>query len=137
MCQIVMKKIFVVSSLLVVFLACKKDSNLSKEFIGKWEYERYSGYPFTNTFLPPGNGQIIVLYDNGIYERRMHDTVLFKGNYSISKKDDCHPRENKVYFTNNDSYSSSGYIEIANEKLTLSSSNCLLDGGTTFYRKLE
>ena len=57
--------------LLIVLLitSCKKDKevkNLRKEIVGTWELESTSGMSGYNT-LPPGNGQIIVLGENGSF----------------------------------------------------------------------
>ena len=121
--------------------SCRKESDqkeLWNKFSGTWEYERYSGYPFSNTYLPAGNGRIIVLSENGDFQRKKNDTVLFKGRYSITSKSDCQPRANNWFFTTNDTAFQWGeYIEIENERLVLSTSNCLMDGGSVFYRKLK
>lgn len=57
---------------------------------GKWEFEKFIGYPF-NSSSPPGNGQIIILNDDGTYERRSHDTVIFNGQYSIKERGGSNP----------------------------------------------
>jgi hypothetical protein len=121
-----------------LLFGCKKEktSNGFKEpFSGTWEYEKHIGF-FTDS-LPPGNGRILDLSSNGIFESRQHDTVLFEGVYEIKQKTDCSPRENTLFFSTNDTaFIWDGYIAIKNGRLTLSTSNCLTDGGTTFYRKV-
>jgi len=132
-----MRQIF--SALLILFiLSCNKEiRQTKKEITGTWEFETFSGYPFNNT-LPPGKGRIIVIRKNGDFERRQHDTVVFKGSYTIKKKEDCLERDNDLLFsTSEDSYKITGYIEIVNEKLSISSSNCLADGGTVYYRRIQ
>ena len=107
-----------------------------KNIAGTWEYEQYSGYPFTNTFLPPGNGNIIIIGENGNFERRKQDTVIFKATYSLQKKQDCYSSGNEVLFTTSEN-STGSYIKIENGKLSFSTPACYADGGTTFYLKIR
>lgn len=134
-----MKKISLIIISIIFLYSCKKDRVNNSAFTGIWEYESFSGYPFTSSGpLPPGNGKIIVLYANGNFERRQHDTVLFHGRYFLKKQKDCYSDENKIHFTTNDNgFAWDHYITI-NEtgRLKLSTSNCLADGGVTTYHKI-
>ena len=130
-----------ISLLLFFFLpfSCKKDdisSTFRKKVTGVWELEHF--YGIAGIPYPPGNGRIIALFDNGVFERRQHDTVLFKGKYFLNVKSDCYPRKDNIFFTTNENpYSWDSYINVNDSgKLVLSSSNCLADGGTSIYRKL-
>lgn len=72
------------SCLLFFIFSCKKDSEvriLTKNIVGTWEIQQFSGYPFTWPAYLPGNGQIIVIGKDGSFERRKHDTLVFRGNY--------------------------------------------------------
>ncbi len=80
--------------ILVALVSCNKDNEISHKFLGKWEYEKYVGYPFIDTSLPPGNGRTITLKNDGVFESRKQDTVLFVGKYTIKQRKDCYPREN-------------------------------------------
>ena len=95
-----MKKTFPAILSVLLFFSCKKDSNLflNNRFKGVWEFENFSGYPFNNNYLPPGNGRIMVLSADGSYERRQHDTVLFRGRYFLKKQKDCFDEEKKIHF---------------------------------------
>ena len=135
-----MKKIFPVLLFIFLFVSCKKSNDLFPDdrFEGVWEFENFSGYPFNNNYLPPGNGRIIVLSADGTFERRQHDTVLFRGRYFLKQQKDCYEEQKKTHFTTNDTvYSWDVYIDIAAGKLTLTTPNCYADGGTAFYRKVE
>jgi len=124
---------------IVFFLSCKKDKVDRSAFTGIWEYESFYGYPFTSSGpLPPGNGRIIVLSAKGDFERRQHDTVLFKGRYFLKWQKDCYGDEQKIYFTTSDNgFASGDYIKINNlGKLQLSTPNCMQDGGTITYHKI-
>jgi hypothetical protein len=132
-----MKKALLVLSVGLLF-SCKKNeiSTLKSEIAGTWELEKFIGYPFTNPSLPPGNGKIMVLGTDGIFERRQHDTVVFRGTYVLEKRNDCYQRSSNTVFSTNEStpvyYS---YIELEEGKLTLSTPNCYVDGGTAYYRR--
>src|SRR5690348_8585126 len=93
--------------ILTIFIfSCKKDNemrSLKKEIVGTWEIEKFIGYPFTQPPYPPGNGQIIVIGDNGDFERRKHDTLVFKGHYSMRRKKDCYPGDKDIIFLTNES----------------------------------
>ena len=96
-------KALIISLFLVFLFSCKKDgvsSDFRNKITGSWEIERFSGFG-TITF-PPGNGGIIVLFSNGNFERRQHDTVMFRGKYFLKAKSDCYPREDKIFFSTND-----------------------------------
>jgi hypothetical protein len=133
-----MKKVFFFLLPALFFLSCSKEKVDSSSFTGVWEYENFSGYPFNNNYQPPGNGRIIVLSANGNFERRQHDTVLFKGRYFLKKQKDCYEEEKKIHFTTSDTlFHWDQYIHIDMEgKLKLSTPNCYQDGGTVTYRKI-
>ena len=135
-----MKKILVLV-LLAFSFSCKKDNEintLKNEMIGTWELERISGYPFNQPTLPQGNGHIIVLGEGGLFERKQHDTLVFRGSYSVQRKKDCHERKTDITFsTNESSFGDYQYVEIAEGKLLLSTPNCYQDGGIAFYRRLH
>ena len=133
-----MKAIFLVFAGLI-FFSCKKDDlRINPEIYGIWEFEHNAGYPFTNPVYPPGNGQIIVLSRNGRFERRQHDTVLFKGRFFLKEKEDCYLRERKIFFITNDpGYQPDMSIDIYAGKLALTTSNCYADGGISYYRRVQ
>lgn len=139
-CHRSMKNTILIAFLLLGLGACKKDSGELenfRSFAGTWEAEQFIGFP-GNVVLPPGNGRLLVLEADGMMESRHHDTVEYRGRYYLQYKQDCHPREDNLYFTTNDSsYLWEGYIQRTNDKLTLSTSNCLADGGTTIYRRIR
>ena len=126
---------------LTFVISCNKPSQerrLEREIVGTWEFERFIGYPFNQPTLPRGNGHLIIIGENGNFERKQHDTLLFKGNYSIQRKKDCYERPTDIIFSTNEN-SSGGYqyVETLDGKLTFSTPNCYQDGGTAYYRKVE
>lgn len=123
-----------------LFSSCKKDSELrsvEKEITGTWEFEKFTGYPFTQQPLPPGNGQLIIFGKNRSFERRKNDTLLFKGTFLLSKKRDCYESDTDVIFSTTESSNTYQYIKVTDGKLTLSTPNCYADGGIAYYRKIN
>ncbi len=132
-----MKRIFLILILSVAFNSCSKDKVSTDRFKGVWEYENHFGYPFNNNYLPPGNGRIIILFADGKFEQRRHDTVVFRGRYFLKQQKDCYGDEKKTYLTTSDNnFAWDSYIEIDSGKLKLSTPNCYSDGGTTVYHKI-
>jgi hypothetical protein len=131
-------KVIISLFLATLLLSCKKEeksNSLYEPFSGIWEYEKHIGM-FTDS-LPPGNGRIIDLGRNGSFESRQHDSIIFKGIYVIQEKGDCSPRAETVFFSTSDTaFVRDGYIALKNGRLTVTTSNCQVDGGTTFYRKV-
>ena len=132
-----MKKIFLFLLIIGSLYSCKKDalSDRYQEFAGTWEFEQYSGYPFTSTPLPPGNGQIIYIGSDKTFERRSFDTVLVRAKYILEERKDCYDEDKKLFFKSTESNSSESKISIENGKLYLTSSNCLSDVGIGIYRR--
>jgi len=127
--------------IVLLLLSCKKDqeiSDLKKTIVGTWEYETFSGYPFNFPVLPPGNGKIIIIGDDGSFKRMRHDTLVFSGSYELSKKNDCYSRNSNIVFsTNEDPSGDFRYIDLIDGKLTLSTPSCYQDGGTAYYRGVD
>lgn len=134
-----MKKIIFFLTIVLIVSSCKKE-NLSEykdEISGEWEYIRSAALLGYTTPLPAGNGKIIVFEKNGLFERRSHDTVLFRGRYSLSKRKDCYGQEKYVFLNTNDNSFVNGYtISMRDDSLLISTPNCYQDGGTGIYRRL-
>ena len=135
-----MRNIFFLA-LLFSFCSCKKDSEAKipkLDIAGTWELERISAYPFNQPSFHPGNGQIIVIGNDGLFERKQHDSLVFRGNYTVARKKDCYERNTDIIFsTNENTFGDYHYIETADGKLLLSTPNCYQDGGTSYYRRLK
>ncbi len=132
-----MKRIFLFIAIIASLFSCKKDTLLERyeEFSGTWEFEQYSGYPFTNPPLPPGNGKIIYIGSDRTFERRNFDTVLVRAKYMLEERKDCNGTDNKVFFQSTEPNPYESIISVENGKLYLSSSNCIADGGINIYRR--
>ncbi len=112
-------------------------SGFRDEIKGEWEYVTFSGYVVPRPVLPPGNGRIIEFGGDDGFKRRQHDTVLFKGTYSLQKKKDCNGDATSIFLETNDPGFQNGYVVSRSaDNLFISTSNCLADGGSAIYRKL-
>lgn len=111
---------------------------IQKKMAGTWELEkRITWVPMPP--VVPGNVDIIVFKEDGSFERKKHDTLLFSGSYFLQQKKDCYPRNSQtVMITNEPGNSLNPYIEIdAFGKLVFSTPNCYTDGGDVVYRRLQ
>ena len=111
---------------------------LKRDIVGTWELEKVSGYPFNQPQLLPGNGRIIVLGEDGLFERKQHDTLVFRGSYTVRTKKDCYERNTDIIFSTDENLSGDyQYIETSDDKLLLSTPNCYQDGGTAYFRRVR
>lgn len=134
-CQRIMKNIFLCIIGMSILYSCKKDNAIQNDIIGSWEYITFIGYPFNYPSYLPGNGKIIVIGSNGTFERKSHDTTIFKGSYSLEKRKDCHGDAKETFFKTTELNSGENIISVKHDSLFLNSSNCLADGGVSIYRK--
>lgn len=123
--------------------SCSKESrleNFKNQIAGKWEIEsRGCGLcinPFT--IYPAGNGSIIVLLNDGTFERRIHDSITFKGRFFLNKSDECgKPGSDISLSTNESSITTPLFVQIVDGKLQLSTPYCYADGASTSYRRIQ
>ena len=134
----------ILSIIILVTLAssCGKEhelDNFKNQVSGKWEKaELICGEcPNPRTIYPQGNGSIIVLFSDGTFERRLHDSITFKGKYFLNKSDECGSRSDIALSTNEYSNSIPGFVNIESGRLHISTPYCIADGATTIYRRIE
>ena len=89
-----------------------------------------------NTIYPPGNGEIIFLGKDGRFERRKSNTVVFRGNFTLRRKEDCDGENKHVIYKTSESLTEFR-IKIEDENLVLSTSACYADGGLAWYRRIN
>lgn len=134
-CQRNMKKFLIYIFVLTLFYSCKKDAVTQKDIEGSWEYATFIGEPFNNPSLPFGNGHIIVIGTNGSFERKSHDTTIFKGSYILRWRKDCYGDMKQAFFKTTEPNAEENIISVMHDSLLLNSSNCLADGGVTIYKR--
>jgi hypothetical protein len=126
----------------IILFSCKKvndDSGFKQRITGDWELEQVICgeclIPIDS--FPAGNGHIIRLLMDGSFERRLHDSITFRGHYDIQQKKDCIPRRQNFLFVTDETFTISRYVEEENQKLRFSIPNCYADGGDMIYRRIK
>jgi hypothetical protein len=123
--------------------SCSKDSqleNFRNQIAGKWEIEaRVCGEcPNSLTNYPEGNRAIIVLLTDGTFERRIHDSVTFKGEFFLNKSDECGKPNSDIALSTNESVNRIPlFVRIESGKLQLGTPYCYMDGAATIYRRIQ
>lgn len=89
-----MRNTFIVILFCTFIFSCSKDrwlEDFKNQVAGKWEIEKRVCGERMNPLItyPEGNGNIIVLLTDGTFERRLHDSVTFKGRFFLNKSDEC------------------------------------------------
>ncbi len=132
-----MKKLLFILTIVITLTSCNKES-IQKQVAGKWEFVVFVGYGVFDPPLPPGNGKIIEFGNGRNFKRYAHDTLLFNGSYSISRKKDCYSDQFKSFLKTSDaSFANERVVIIKGDSLMLSTSACLIDGGVAIYRKID
>lgn len=126
-----MKRIIVLAFVAISFAACKKEDAFQENIVGTWQLERrFSMEP--PAFNPPLPQETFTLNANGTYQVKRNDTLLKGGTYSIDYSEDC--SKQKQYFFRAEGYDSH-VLSLEGDKLLLFTSNCLIDGGGSLYRR--
>ena len=130
-----MKQVLLFIFSMAFLMSCKKDhfAAAKAQIAGTWEYHQFIGYPFNSTPLPRGNGKIIIMGTDGSFERRSHDTTLFRGSYALTERKDCYGDAKQLFFKPSDPSFAEYIIEVRGDTLLFNSSNCLADGGSLIY----
>jgi hypothetical protein len=125
--------------IMAALCSCKKDNdikNIKQDIAGSWELRKSSSFAGIQNY-PAGNGSIFVFDQNNNYQRKAHDTLIISGHYSIRKQKDCYEREtNYACYLSEVSSGGYQYIEIKNDTLIFSTSNCISDGTISYYQRL-
>jgi hypothetical protein len=135
-----MKKGYFLVALIALSMSCKKANELTDikaQIVGTWELERYSCGecpPSLQTF-PPINRKLIIVSSDGTFERRVGDSVAFKGNYSIKRSTECNKSGDPAFLTNESSNASPLFIRFDGDKLMLSTPYCYTDGAVSIYHR--
>ena len=138
-----MRQTLIVIIFCTFVFSCSKDRRLEdfkNQVAGKWEIEKRICGECMNplTTYPEGNGNIIVLLTDGTFERRIHDSVTFKGKFFLNISDECgKPGSDISLFTNESSITTPLFVQIVGGKLQLSTPYCYSDGSSTLYRKIQ
>ena len=136
-----MRNAFLVILFCTLIFSCSKDQqleNLKNQIVGKWEIETSSCGECLNPLIiyPAGNGNIMVLMKDGTFERRIYDSVTFKGRFFLNKSDECGKPGSDISLTTNESSTTTPlFVKIHSGKLLLNTPHCYTDGAGTSYRR--
>lgn len=130
-------------SIVLLMASCKKEHNvnaLKDQLSGTWELERtICGECFVpNTNYAPGNGNLLVFGDDGSFQRKKQDTVLFTGTFSVIISKECSSNGDQALTTNESSTGTTPqFIALNADSLVLSTPSCYQDGGSTIYKRIR
>lgn len=132
-----------VATLIILFASCHKEdsriNDLKAAMQGKWELREFSCFecvPPTPDY-PPGNGNLLVFTASSGFEKRQHDTLVFKGTYDLHRTTECKKTGEIILTTNETPFPESAVIEVSGDNLYLSTPSCLSDGAFRAYKKVE
>lgn len=129
-----MKRTFSFLTLLVLAFSCSEDE--MNPIWGKWEIEESICFGCGGNDYPEGNGNMVVFYFNGDYERLENNVVVFKGKYTVTKDFECHSSDMALY-TNEGESTSPDIVKVKSNKLTIGTPRCYADGGLSVYRRVK
>ncbi len=138
-----MRNTFFTILIATIVSSCGKDNrleNFKNQISGKWEIEKRVCGECMNPLITysEGNGNTIVLLTDGTFERRIHDSVIFKGKFFLTKSAECgKPGSDISLSTNESSNVTPLFVQIESGKLQLSTPYCYTDGASTIYRRIQ
>jgi hypothetical protein len=119
--------------------SCKKDKgirSLEKDLLGIWEMvstDDHLGYRKYQL----GRGYKTEFQTKNVVRRREGNILVFTGKYSLTHKVDCQSRASDIYLTTNESSSVPYYVEMKNDTLYMSKSNCNGVYSVSAYHRLN
>lgn len=134
-----MKRYFLLLAIFTISFSCSKKNNIAirDQLIGTWELASSQSY-VENRLHEPGNGNLKKFRKDGSYERWQANTIVHQGSYLLSIKKDCTAGNSDIILTtsenSNDIYY---YITVTDNTLKIYTSNCIADGGSSTYRRIE
>ena len=133
-----MKSIYVLTLTILILSGCKKDDKIPAGLSGTWELESsFSGWGGTQTY-PPGNGNTITFSDNNYSEKiKSADTTYqISGTFKVFSGKPCDGASEQTLIQ----FDMLEHIEsfsLADGKLSIGTTECILDGGGSTYRKIQ
>ncbi len=133
-----------ISCFFIIATGCTKNSavtDLNKSIIGKWELTRtISGWGGEKVYAP-GNGNTILFEGNNAIQYIAYNdtTFTYEGSYSIFKGKPCEfaPATTLFRFYTPDGLGYDQEIILSDGELKIGTTQCIADGGTSFYRRIE
>lgn len=133
------------SALLFIALftfGCKKENKLTfskSNLVGKWELGRSicveCAVPLTT--YPTGNGNFIIFGEDGSFERKKNDSLIFKGTYSLIISKECSSLGDQALITSEFPDTTPQFISVFTDSLEIRTPSCYQDGGSIIYSKVS
>ncbi|HEX7906269.1 MAG TPA: hypothetical protein VF487_20485 [Chitinophagaceae bacterium] len=126
-----------------IIFSCKKENDLNdlkNKISGKWELRQIICGECANpiTYFLQGNGNVIVLSTEGVFERRIDDSITFQGSYVLQRNKECNKATGDIALsTNEGSDPRPLFVQLDADNLQLSTPYCYADGATSIYRRVE
>ena len=134
-----MKPKYFIAVLFVAIAACKKDvQKFSSDLQGTWELvSSYGGWSGHQEYAP-GNGNIFTFYGNN-YSRVVKSTgttYQYTGTFKIYTGNPCDfAKEQTLIDFDNNGFADS--FSLSEGKITIGTIECIMDGGSSTYRKIR
>lgn len=127
-----------------IIFSCKKENDLNdlkNKISGKWELRQIicGECPNPITYFLQGNGNVIVLSTEGIFERRIDDSITFQGSYVLQRNKECNKATGDIALSTNERSDPRPvfFVQLDADNLQLSTPYCYADGATSIYRRVE
>lgn len=125
--------------LLLAIFGCKKDGGgLAAQVQGKWELtSSFSAWTGQHVY-PAGNGNTIVFNGNSFSQQinAVDTTYTYSGTFEIFEGKPCDFAKEQTLFKA-DGNAEAQSISLNNNELTLGTTECIADGGSSTYRKIH
>jgi hypothetical protein len=130
------KHLFVI---ILLIAGCQKEiANLSSDVQGTWELVSAESAWGGQQEYEQGNGNVISFSGNTYSQKiKIRDTIYqYSGTFTIYKGKPCESAaEQTLIKFNDDEYTNR--ISLSDGKLTIGTTECIADGGSSTYRKIE
>jgi len=81
---------------------------------------------------------MIVFSSDGIFERKIHDSITFEGSYVLQRNKECNKASGDIaLLTNESSTATPPFVQVDADELRLSTPYCYADGTTRIYRRVQ
>lgn len=138
-----MQKIaLILLSITLLTFGCKKENKVDlakSNLIGKWELGRSicGECAVSLTTYPTGNGNFIIFGEDGSFERKKNDSLIFKGIYSLIISKECSSSGDQAIITSEFPDAAPQFISVFPDSLELRTPSCYQDGGSIIYSKVS
>jgi hypothetical protein len=135
-----MKPKYFFAIILLIIAGCKKDATiLSPGLQGTWELVSSDGAWSGHHDYPPGNGNTYTFNENNYSQiiKRIDTTYHYTGTFKIYTGKPCDFANEQTLIEFNNIAETRQSFSLSNGKLTIGTTECIIDGGYSTYRKIR